>query len=73
MYAMMRTRPNSSQAVSMVSRYMHDPGRGHWDVVKWILRYIKSTMDVGLVYERDHRGKQECTGYVDSDYAGDLN
>ena len=30
-------------------------------------------MNVGLVYERDHRGKQECTGYVDSDYAGDLD
>jgi hypothetical protein len=73
MYAMVCTRPDISHAVSMVSRYMHDPGRGHWDAVKWILRYIKGTVDVGLVYERDHRGKQECTGYVDSDYAGDLD
>ena len=28
MYAMMCTRPDLSQAVSMVSRYMHDPERG---------------------------------------------
>jgi len=29
MYAMMYTRPNLSQAISMVSRYMHDPDSGH--------------------------------------------
>ena len=49
MYAMVCTRPNLSQAVSMVSRYMHDPGQGHWEAVKWTLRYIKGTIDVGLV------------------------
>ncbi|KAI3461498.1 hypothetical protein Pfo_018161, partial [Paulownia fortunei] len=30
MYAMMCTRPDISQAVGVVSRYMHDPGKGHW-------------------------------------------
>jgi len=25
----------------MVSRYMHDPDRGHWETVQWILWYIK--------------------------------
>jgi len=29
MSEMVYTRPNLSQAVSMVSRYMHDSGRGH--------------------------------------------
>ena len=28
-YAMVCTRPNLSQAVSMLSRYMHDPERGN--------------------------------------------
>ena len=37
MYAMVCTRPNLSQAVSIVSRYLHDPDRGHWEKVKWIL------------------------------------
>ena len=73
MYAMVCTRPDISQAVSIVSRYMHDPGRGHWEAVKWILRYMKGTIDVGLVFEKDHQEKHECTGYVDSDYAGDLD
>ena len=52
---------------------MHDPGKGHWEVVRWILRYIKGTVDIGLVFEKDVGGKQECTGYVNSDYAGDLD
>jgi len=34
MYAMVYTRPDLSQAVSIVSRYMHDPRRGHWKAVK---------------------------------------
>ena len=73
MYAMVCTRPDLSQAVSMISRYMHDPGRGHWEAVKWVLRYIKGTIDVGLVFENDFKVKQECVGYVDSDYVGDLD
>jgi len=42
-----------SQAISMISRYMHDPSMKHWEVVKWILWYIKSIIDVGLVFEKD--------------------
>jgi len=28
-YAIVCTRPDLSQVVSMVSKYTHDPGRGH--------------------------------------------
>jgi len=59
MYAMVCTRPDLSQAVSMISRYMHDPGKNHWKAVKWILRYITGTIDVGLVFEKYSMGKQE--------------
>ena len=41
--------------------------------MKWVLRYIKGTIDVDLVFEKDSTGKQECVGYVDSDYTGDLD
>jgi len=36
MYAMVCTRPDLSQAASMISKYMHDPGRGPWEAVKWV-------------------------------------
>ena len=32
MYGIVYTRPDLSQAVSRVSRYMHDLDRGHWAV-----------------------------------------
>ena len=37
------------------------------------MRYIKGTVDVGLIFEKDVAGKQECTSYVNSDYAEDLD
>jgi len=73
MYAMVCTKPDLSQVISMISRYMHDPGKGHWEAIKWALRYINGIIDVGLVFEKDSTGKHECIGYVDSDYVGDLD
>ncbi|KAG8492742.1 hypothetical protein CXB51_010463 [Gossypium anomalum] len=73
MYAMVCTRPYISQIVSIVSRYMHNPRKGHWQAVKWILRYIKKTVDVGLLFKQ-HNTLGKCViGYVDSDYASDLD
>jgi ATP-binding cassette subfamily B (MDR/TAP) protein 1 len=48
---------------------MANPGRKHWNTIKRILRYIKGTSDAVLYY-----GGLEFTvkGYVDSDFAGDL-
>ncbi|XP_027337749.1 BURP domain-containing protein 5-like [Abrus precatorius] len=49
---------------------MADPGREHWNVVKRILRYIKGTSNVALCFE----GSEFIVkGYVDSDFAGDLD
>ncbi|KAE8661751.1 hypothetical protein F3Y22_tig00113724pilonHSYRG00184 [Hibiscus syriacus] len=73
MYAMVCTRPDISQAIGVVSRYMHDPGKEHWQAVKWILRYILNTVDVGLVFQQDKQDGQCVVGYCDSDYAGDLD
>ena len=70
MYAMVCTRPDIAHAVGIVSRYMHDPGKEHWQAVKWILRYILNTVDVGLTFQQDD---QLIVGYCDSDYASDLD
>ena len=73
MYAMVCTRPYLSHAVGTVSRYMHNHGKEHWQVVKWILRYIQKTLDVGLIFKKDDMVGQHVVGYCDSDYAGDLD
>ncbi|KAL4376081.1 hypothetical protein GQ457_02G039440 [Hibiscus cannabinus] len=70
MFAMICTRPDIAQAVGVVSRYMVNPGREHWNAVKRILRYIKGSLNVALCY----RGSDFLiSGYVDSDYARDLD
>jgi len=56
-YVMVCTRPNLSQDVSIVSRYMHGPCGCHLEAVKWILRYIKDTIDVGLMFKKNSTGK----------------
>ena len=68
MYAMICTRPDITQSVSVVSRYMANPGKGHWQAVKWILRYLRGTVDVRLEFGRN---KGELVGFVDSKFAGD--
>ena len=73
MYAMVCTRPDISQAVGVVSRHMHDPGKEHWQAVKWILRYILNTVDIGLIFQQDKQEGQCVVGYCDSDYVGDLD
>ena len=52
---------------------MHDPGKGHWQAVKWILRYLQNIVDIGLTFERDKLLGQCIVGYCDSDYVGDLD
>ena len=73
MYAMICTRPDLAYVVSMVSRYMHNPGKKHWSAVKWIFRYLKGTSHVGLVFDKKLATTDNVVGYVDSDYAGDLD
>ena len=73
MYAMICTRPNISHAVGVVSRYMSNPGKQHWEAVKWILRYIRGTTGKGLLYGGADESESVATGYVDSDYAGSLD
>ena len=68
MYAMVATRPDLAYAVGVVSRYMANPGKRHWEAVKHILRYLRGTTDMALTYGPEKSGIPE--GYTDSDYAG---
>ncbi|KAG8486720.1 hypothetical protein CXB51_020276 [Gossypium anomalum] len=70
MYAMVYSRPDLSYAVSAVSKYMANPDKEHWKAVQWILRYLGGTTDVCLQFGRTEDG---VIGYVDADFAGDLN
>nr|GEU44869.1 zinc finger, CCHC-type [Tanacetum cinerariifolium] len=71
MYFMVCTRPDITYAVNIVSRYLATPGKNHWEAVKWILKYLKGTADVGLVYDRNQGKHVDINGFVDANYAKD--
>ena len=59
-------------AVGVVSTYRHDPNKGHWQVVKWILRYLLKTVYVGLLFKGDDTCDQYVISFVDSNCTSDL-
>ena len=72
MYAQIVTRPDLSYAVSTLSKFMSNPGKTHWNALTHVLRYIRGT----LAYKITYGGKCKDLapiGYVDANYAGDLN
>nr|GEW80220.1 zinc finger, CCHC-type [Tanacetum cinerariifolium] len=65
------TRPAIAYAVGIVSRFMEKPTAKHMQAVKRILRYIKGTINYGLVYTKYHKGDL-ITGYSDNNHARDM-
>jgi Reverse transcriptase (RNA-dependent DNA polymerase)/gag-polypeptide of LTR copia-type/Integrase core domain/GAG-pre-integrase domain len=70
MYLSVCTRPDISQSVGALARYMSAPEKEHWDAAKAVLRYVKGTTSHGVVFGAGATG---LVGYCDADYAGDLD
>ena len=49
---LVHTRPDITFVVGYVSRFMEDPRDDHWAAVKWLLHYVKGTVDHGLSFQR---------------------
>ncbi|KAJ9531058.1 hypothetical protein QJQ45_000948 [Haematococcus lacustris] len=69
LYASTCTRPDIAFAVGQLSRFMQAPTLQHQQVAFGLLRYLKRTAEMGLVYSRS--SSPQLQGYVDADYAGD--
>uniref|UniRef100_A0A2N9EH16 Integrase catalytic domain-containing protein n=1 Tax=Fagus sylvatica TaxID=28930 RepID=A0A2N9EH16_FAGSY len=70
MYAMVCTRPDIAHAVGVVSRFMVNPSKEHWEAVKWIFRYLRGSSKSCLSFGSF---KPVLEGYTDANMAGDLN
>ena len=70
MYAMLCTRPDVAHALGVASRYQSDPGPAHWGAAKTILKYLRKTQDLFLVY-----GAKELVieGFTDSSFQSDVD
>ena len=74
MYAMISTRPNIAQVVSVTNRFMSSYGKEHWSALKWLMKYLKGATNVGILFDgmSCHEG-DELKGWCDSDYAGNVD
>ena len=61
-----QTRPDIAFAVGQLARRMAIPTKGDMAAAKGVVRYLKGTKDMGLVYGKAER----LTGWADSDWAG---
>ena len=62
------TRPDLTYAVQQVCLHMHDPRESHLAALKRLLRYVRGTVDLGLVLHRS--SSAELVVYTDADWAG---
>src|SRR4051812_17548955 len=69
MHAMLCTRPDVCLAISLAGRYQSNPGVDHWTAVKNILKHLKRTKDMFLVYGGDK--ELIVNGYVDASFDTD--
>ena len=69
---LVNTRPDIAFSVGIVSRYMEHPTIIHLNAIKRILRYIKGTVQYGLVYS-SHSGNNLIRGFLDSDLGGTVD
>lgn len=67
-YLMTGTRPDIAYAVSVASRNLEKPTKEDILNVKRIMRYLKGTIDEGIIYRPDKVLKLEC--YSDADHGG---
>jgi hypothetical protein len=65
------TRPDLMFAVNMIARFMEHPVESHMMAAKRILRYIKGTLELGILYKRGEQA--DLIAYSDSDYGGDID
>lgn len=66
-YLSTTTRPDIAFAVSALGQFNNNYGLEHWKAAKRILRYLKGTINVGLVYSNKSTPIQ---GFVDADWGG---
>ncbi|GJW99618.1 retrotransposon protein, putative, ty1-copia subclass [Tanacetum coccineum] len=73
MYDVRCTRPDVAFAQNMTSRFQQNPGEEHRTAVKNILKYLRNTKDMFLVYEGNMERELRVSCYIDAGYLTDAD
>ena len=68
LYLSLMTRPVITRSVSAASSIVSNPGKAHWKNIQQIIRYLKGTREVGIVYRPED--SMQIRSAVDADWAG---
>nr|GEY62648.1 retrotransposon protein, putative, Ty1-copia subclass [Tanacetum cinerariifolium] len=68
MYAVRCTRPDVAFAQNITSRFQQNPGEPHWTAVKTILKYLRNTKDMFLVYSRNSKAELRVDCYCNAGF-----
>ncbi|GJU21220.1 retrotransposon protein, putative, ty1-copia subclass [Tanacetum coccineum] len=71
MYAVRCTRPDVAFAQNITSRFQQNPGEPHWTAVKTILKYLRNTKDMFLVYGGNPEAELRVDCYCDAGFETD--
>lgn len=69
-YVAIATRPDTSFAISILSRYLDKFNRSDWVRALRVLRYLEGTKDLGISFTGGNK-QAKLKAYSDSDYASD--
>jgi hypothetical protein len=61
-------RPDSMYAMHQIAKYSSDPRTSHGEAVLYLIRYLKKTRDLGLLFKPDCNRVFEF--YCDADFSG---
>ncbi|GKB78066.1 retrotransposon protein, putative, ty1-copia subclass [Tanacetum coccineum] len=73
MCAVRCTCPNVAFAQNITSRFQQNPGEEHWTAVKNILKYLRNTKDMFLVYRGNMERELGVSYYTDAGYLTDVD
>ncbi|GKA08719.1 retrotransposon protein, putative, ty1-copia subclass [Tanacetum coccineum] len=70
-YAVICTRPDVAFAQNITSSFQQNSGEPHWSAVKTILKYLKNTKDMFLVYGGNPEAELRVDCYCDAGFETD--
>ncbi|GKC12773.1 retrotransposon protein, putative, ty1-copia subclass [Tanacetum coccineum] len=73
MYVVRCTRPDVAFAQNITSRFQQNPGEEHWTIVKNVLKYLRNTKDMFLVYGGNIERELRVSCYTDVGYLTDAD
>nr|GEW18310.1 retrotransposon protein, putative, Ty1-copia subclass [Tanacetum cinerariifolium] len=66
MFAVRCTRPDVAFAQNITSQFQQNPREPHWTTVNTILKYLRNTKDMFLVYGGNPKAKLRVNCYCDA-------